>query len=344
MTLEELQKRFSTATEDTWHQHPNGGGWVQNTAYVAGSAYVGPDALVYDSARVYGSAQVYGSSLVCGLARVYGGRVSRPLTVVSDKYTINPCAPGTLRIGCEKLPVGEWLGRGREIAAKHDELEWYETFVVPILPWLVERVEQAFDPEPENIDSRFITTVGRILMIKPESIDWRTLTKDIGISSREKQVSLLTILEANGIWAMVEALRTCDCHRDSREFFCYMAESVLPLYERVYPSDKRPRKAIETSRKFARGEATPEELQSAWLEASKAETEISTGKFSARRAAEAAIACASHCPEVMDYSAFNAATDATQDDEVAEAAAEQWWRARFANEPEPPLFKVRVKR
>ncbi len=32
------------------HQHPNGGGWVADTAYVAPTAYVGPDARVYGSA------------------------------------------------------------------------------------------------------------------------------------------------------------------------------------------------------------------------------------------------------------------------------------------------------
>ena len=40
------------------HQHPNGGGWVADTAHVADTAYVGPDAQVYDNATVSGSAQI----------------------------------------------------------------------------------------------------------------------------------------------------------------------------------------------------------------------------------------------------------------------------------------------
>ena len=28
MTLQDLQNEFPDATESTWHQHPNGGGWV----------------------------------------------------------------------------------------------------------------------------------------------------------------------------------------------------------------------------------------------------------------------------------------------------------------------------
>jgi hypothetical protein len=34
------------------HKHPNGGGWVADTATVADTAYVGPEAKVYDNARV----------------------------------------------------------------------------------------------------------------------------------------------------------------------------------------------------------------------------------------------------------------------------------------------------
>ena len=59
MTITELQKIFPTATEETWHQHSTGGGWVKNTANVAASAYVGPIAQVYGDAKVYGDAWVY---------------------------------------------------------------------------------------------------------------------------------------------------------------------------------------------------------------------------------------------------------------------------------------------
>jgi len=65
-------------------QHPNGGGWVANTASVApnarvcdnarvyGNARVCDNAVVYGNARVYGKARVYGNARVCDNARVYG--------------------------------------------------------------------------------------------------------------------------------------------------------------------------------------------------------------------------------------------------------------------------------
>ena len=52
-----------------------------------------------------------------------------------------------------------------------------------------------------------------------------------------------------------------------RLFACDCAEQVLPLFERDYPEDKRPRVAIETARRFANGKATREELDAAWAAA-----------------------------------------------------------------------------
>ena len=60
-----------------WHRHPNGGGWVQDTATVDETAHIGPDARVYGAAQVFGNAWVYGTAWVFGSARVFGNaRVS----------------------------------------------------------------------------------------------------------------------------------------------------------------------------------------------------------------------------------------------------------------------------
>jgi len=81
--LAELKPKFPDATLETWHTHPNGGGWVQNTAKVADTAFVGPDAIVSGNAEVsdkavvggsshvYGNAKIFGDALVSGDARVY---------------------------------------------------------------------------------------------------------------------------------------------------------------------------------------------------------------------------------------------------------------------------------
>lgn len=51
--------------------------------------------------------------------------------------------------------------------------------------------------------------------------------------------------------------------RIARLFAADCAERVLPIYERDYPTDKRPRMSIEVARRFAEGQATPEELAAA---------------------------------------------------------------------------------
>jgi len=49
----------------------------------------------------------------------------------------------------------------------------------------------------------------------------------------------------------------------ARLFACDCAERVLSIYEKQYSDDRRPREAIETSRRYVNGEATKEELVAA---------------------------------------------------------------------------------
>ena len=55
------------------HRHPNGGGFVSDSARVAATAYVGPDAMVLDGARVEGSACIKAFAVVLGPKTVISG-------------------------------------------------------------------------------------------------------------------------------------------------------------------------------------------------------------------------------------------------------------------------------
>ena len=55
------------------HRHPNGGGWVADSATVEATAYVGPRAQVYGRAKLYGYAGLFGHAKVCGDAVVNWG-------------------------------------------------------------------------------------------------------------------------------------------------------------------------------------------------------------------------------------------------------------------------------
>ena len=61
---------------------------------------------------------------------------------------------------------------------------------------------------------------------------------------------------------LVRRVRTWN-ERTARLFACDCAEAVLHLFERDHPKDRRPRQAIETSRRFAAGTATAAELDAA---------------------------------------------------------------------------------
>jgi hypothetical protein len=69
-------------------------------------------------------------------------------------------------------------------------------------------------------------------------------------------INLLAILKHNGLedclWALCATVENCD--QVARLMAAGFAEAVLPLYEAKYPTDPRPRAAIEAARKYALGE------------------------------------------------------------------------------------------
>ena len=63
--------------------------------------------------------------------------------------------------------------------------------------------------------------------------------------------------------ASMTMLKAVNVERALHELACTYAEDVLPIYEKDYPKDKRPRKAIETKRKWLDGKATDRQLAAA---------------------------------------------------------------------------------
>ena len=78
--------------------------------------------------------------------------------------------------------------------------------------------------------------------------------------------------------------------KTARLVACRCARDVLPIFEREYPNDPRPRMAIETAEKYANGEANYDELDAAFAAARDAarSTARSTARSAARSAAMAA--------------------------------------------------------
>ena len=138
MTFEELKRRVPDATVDTWHQHANGGGWVENSARVADSAVVIGSATVRDYAvvRDYATvdnraivrdcATVRDYAVVCGYATVIGSAVVTagtwnvpPVQIQGSQWFVGQSAPGTIRAGCEEHTFDKWQRNWDALADKH---------------------------------------------------------------------------------------------------------------------------------------------------------------------------------------------------------------------------------
>ena len=114
--------------------------------------------------------------------------------------------------------------------------------------------------------------------------------------------------------------------RTARLFACDVAERVLPIYEREYPTDSRPRQAIDMARHYANGDAIDEELAAA-RDAARAAAR--TPAWAARAAARAARAAARDAARAAAWAAEDAARAAARDAARA-AAGDAAWAARDA--------------
>jgi hypothetical protein len=112
----------------------------------------------------------------------------------------------------------------------------------------------------------YYTTLNKIRAHGPCEESWKTLLASLSKTSADDEpVSLLYILDIIGIEDALWALRAVDgIERECRLFACRRAESVLYIYEREYPNDPRPRRAIEVARAYAEGTASESERAVAW--------------------------------------------------------------------------------
>jgi hypothetical protein len=128
-------------------------------------------------------------------------------------------------------------------------------------------------------------------------------------------------------------------HRLLVEWACLCAERVLPEFEKKYPKDDRPRKAIETARKVAAGELPSSAYAAASsaayaAAASAAYAAASSAAYAAAYASSAYAAASSAAAASAAAYAANAAYDAANDAANAAAYAdaarqqEQGWQGQ----------------
>jgi len=120
-----------------------------------------------------------------------------------------------------------------------------------------------------------------------------------------------------------------DIRSELRLFACDCAERVLHLYEREYPADDRPRRAIQVARDHAYGRATTAEFRAALILARSAADAAPSGS-AARCAALSACGSASEEPQDAALLAIWTAGWAADGKDSAGSAERAWQRALFS--------------
>jgi len=163
------------------------------------------------------------------------------------------------------------------------------------------------------------TTLAKIRSHSPCESGWRKLLRGLGKSGLDDEaLSLERILEINGLDDALWALRSVDgIEKAARLFACDCAQRVAHLNP-----DPRVQAAIDTARRFARGEANREELQAAQYAAYAASDAASDAAWAAARAAAwaAARAAASDAAGAVAWAAARAAARAAASDAASDAA------------------------
>ena len=134
------------------------------------------------------------------------------------------------------------------------------------------------------------TTLKKIKKHSPCKDGWEKLLNHLGKTEADDEVfELRTILKSNGLDDTIWAFRAVEGKdKEIRLFAADCAEMMLPIYEKQYPNDKRPRLAIQAARDYANGLITLEELAAAWDAAWDAARAAWDAASAAARAARAA--------------------------------------------------------
>ena len=106
------------------------------------------------------------------------------------------------------------------------------------------------------------TTLNKIKAHSPCEDGWAKLLLSLNKTQADDDpLYIATIIESNDIKDAVWALRAVEGKdKEIRLFAADCAESVLHIYEKQYPNDDRPRKAIQAARDYANGVIGKDEL------------------------------------------------------------------------------------
>ena len=111
------------------------------------------------------------------------------------------------------------------------------------------------------------TTLKQLREVNACTERYTFLRKAIGPKYGDKKpITMTQILDLNGmddcLWAISHTQNGAG-EKLLRLFACDCAEHVLPIFDKKYPKDARPRECIAVARRYANGEASNEEMAAA---------------------------------------------------------------------------------
>lgn len=123
------------------------------------------------------------------------------------------------------------------------------------------------------------TTLSEIRKYEPCAAGWQKLLTYLGKAKADDEpLSLLTILDSNGLDDAIWCLRAVDGHdKEIRLFVVWCARQVQHLL-----TDQRSLDALDVAERYANGKATQDELNAAW---DAAEAAVYTARDTAWNAA-----------------------------------------------------------
>ena len=109
------------------------------------------------------------------------------------------------------------------------------------------------------------TTLNKIKAHSPCKDGWDKLLNHLGKTQADDEpLTIATIIQSNGIRDAVWALCAVEGKdKEIRLFAADCAESVLHIFENIYPNDDLPRKAIQAARDYANDLISKSELAAA---------------------------------------------------------------------------------
>ncbi len=154
------------------------------------------------------------------------------------------------------------------------------------------------------------TTLNAIRACAPCADGWSKLLAHLGKTGPDDEpLSLLTILDSNGLDDTLWSLRAVEgFEREKRLYAVWCARQVEHLL-----TDQRSRVALDVAERYARGRATPEELDAAYAAADAAYAAYATAAYAAAYAAADAAADAAYAAQSAEFRRVCACIDAGRD-------------------------------